>query len=140
MRGRRRGEGTHLVLHANPETIRFGEVLDDEVERILHRAPAVLGILRPHVWELVPGHVGEVVPEEKAAHRMLYALGHFHQVLQNVLGRGLARLDVDGTDRHQEIKPREHHAAALNLLVELRHRFAVTLQAHEEVFEVPELI
>ena len=64
-------------------------------------------------------HLREVVAEEEPAHGVLHALGHLHQVLQNVARGRLERLDVHAGHGHEEVEAGEDVPAALHLLVEL---------------------
>ena len=51
----------------------------------------------------------QVVAEEETAQRVLHSPTHLHQVLQDVLARQLARLDVDHAHRDQQVAETQDH-------------------------------
>lgn len=60
-------------------------------------------IIRPDIRQLVFADLREVAPEEEAPDGMLHPPAHLHQVLENVLGRGLLGLDVHGPHRDEKV-------------------------------------
>ena len=49
------------------------------------------------VRKLVFGHVGYVVAQKQAPHRVLDTLGHLHDIFQDFFGRHILGLNVNGT-------------------------------------------
>ena len=87
---------------AYPELVHLPEVEHDEVDGVLDGAALAL-VGRVDVGELILAHLREVIAEEQAAHRVLDALTHLDEVLQDVLARRLLGLDEDPADGDQEV-------------------------------------
>lgn len=128
-----------LMLQANPETVRLGEVLQQERDGVVDVAADAL-VRRAHVGQAVLRHLREVVSQEETAHGVLDALDHLDEVLENILRRRLLRRDVHATDAAQQIQTRDDRGTALNTLINLHHGAARALQRLQILFEFAQFV
>ena len=91
-----------LPLHAHPQLVHAGEVLQREVDGVGERAALALE-LAARVRQQAARGLREVRPEEEAAGGVLHALAHLDQVLEHLLGRRPPALDVHVPDGHQQV-------------------------------------
>jgi len=89
---------------------------------------------------LVLDELGEVVPEKEAAGWVLDSPAHLHHINEDLAGRGLLGLDVDGADGDEEVETRDDVAGVLDKLVEVAQLPAAVVLLHQEQLEVAHLV
>lgn len=104
------------VLQADPELVHLDKVGQDEADRVVEVA-ARAGVVSD--GEVVAGHAAEVVAEEEAAGRVLYAAGHLHHVLHDFLDGAAGDGHVDCADGDHEVEARDDVAGVLDEFVQV---------------------
>ena len=103
------------MLHANPELVHLGKVVHEEVDAVLH----VVAVLRMGVGQLVAGALEEKVAQEQAAHRVLHAAAHLHEVFEDVARRSLLGTYIDAANSNEQVKAGDNVASMLDEFVQL---------------------
>mmetsp|Transcript_35478 Transcript_35478/g.98029 ORF Transcript_35478/g.98029 Transcript_35478/m.98029 type:complete len:252 (+) Transcript_35478:1616-2371(+) len=120
------------LLHPHPEPVALAEVGEDEFEGVVD-VPALALVLGAGVRQLILYHLAEVIPQEEAAHRVLYAFGELVHVLKDLLRGCLLGLDVARAYRGEQVHPRQDAASVLHGLVQLQHLSIVTGLVAEKI-------
>jgi len=124
------------MLHANPEFVHFSKIVHQEIDAINR----FIAILAADVWQLVACALQQIVAQKQAAHRLLHAAAHFHEVLENVTRRRFLAPDVHAADSDEEEKTRHNIARVLHELIELDHAPPTTHFVVKVLLEMTHLI
>lgn len=103
-------------LHAYPELVHLRKVLKYELDRVEH-VSALSRVLVVDVGKIVTRLLIDEVSQEQRTHRMLHALRHLHEILQNVLRGGLLARHVHRARDRQHVQSRQHFGRLLNATI-----------------------